>query len=129
MSIKDQDTDWSDPPTITAHGEVLQKTNEREKVACVLRLVSGDGAPAHFPIRSDEIIVGRSPDAGIRIQSAELSRKHLLICKRGKQHHCKDLDSRNGVYLNGLRIHSAVLRDGDTLQLGQSIFTFHEGRQ
>ena len=129
MSGRDKDEDWADPPTITAHGEVYKQTQEREKVTCVLRLVSGEGSPAHFPIRGDEVIVGRSPNAGIRIQSAELSRKHLLICKRGQQHLCRDLDSRNGVYLNGVRIHSAVLRDGDTLQLGQSIFTFHAGRQ
>jgi hypothetical protein len=30
------------------------------------------------------------------------------------------------VYLNGVRAHSAVLHDGDTLQIGDVVFVFHE---
>ena len=40
-----------------------------------------------------------------------------------------DLDSRNGVYLNGVKIHSAVLHGGDNLQLGSVVLVFHEGRE
>jgi pSer/pThr/pTyr-binding forkhead associated (FHA) protein len=37
-----------------------------------------------------------------------------------------DLDSANGVYLNGVLAYSAVLRDGDLLEMGDCAFIFHE---
>ena len=39
----------------------------------------------------------------------------------------RDLDSRNGVYLNGLRIHAVILRNGDVLQCGDVVFEYKEG--
>jgi pSer/pThr/pTyr-binding forkhead associated (FHA) protein len=37
-----------------------------------------------------------------------------------------DNDSRNGVFLNGVKVHSAVLRDGDVIQVADSVFVYHE---
>ena len=39
----------------------------------------------------------------------------------------EDLESRNGIYLNGVAVHAAVLRDGDEVQLGDFIFAYQEG--
>ena len=72
------------------------------------------------------IVVGRS-EGQIRIASAELSRSHMRIARNGPEYVCTDLDSSNGIYLNGVKIHSAVLREGDHLQLGDVIFVFHAG--
>jgi pSer/pThr/pTyr-binding forkhead associated (FHA) protein len=37
-----------------------------------------------------------------------------------------DNDSENGVFLNGVKIHSAVLRDGDVIQMADNVFVYHE---
>ena len=37
-----------------------------------------------------------------------------------------DFESRNGVFLNGIKVHSAILRDGDILQLADVVFDFYE---
>ena len=37
-----------------------------------------------------------------------------------------DNDSDNGVILNGAKIHSAVLRDGDVIQVADNVFVYHE---
>mgnify|MGYP003350451155 CR=1 FL=1 len=37
-----------------------------------------------------------------------------------------DNGSRNGVLLNGLKIHTAVLRDGDVVQVADAVFIYHE---
>jgi pSer/pThr/pTyr-binding forkhead associated (FHA) protein len=52
------------------------------------------------------------------------------MLKRGAQGQFTlvDLESRNGVYLNGVKVHSALLHDGDNIQLGTVVFVFHEGR-
>jgi pSer/pThr/pTyr-binding forkhead associated (FHA) protein len=90
--------------------------------------VSGPGAPQVFELTAPETILGRGTEAGIHIDAPDLSRAHIkLICK-DDECHIKDLKSRNGCFLNGVKIHSATLRDGDTLQLGRVLFTFYEGR-
>ena len=38
-----------------------------------------------------------------------------------------DNDSHNGIFLNGVKIHSAVLRDGDVIQAADSTFVYYEG--
>jgi pSer/pThr/pTyr-binding forkhead associated (FHA) protein len=73
------------------------------------------------------MIVGRSAEADLRIDSEELSRKHMLIVRSADEFACEDMDSRNGIFLNGVKIHSATLRDKDTLQLGAVVLVYHEG--
>jgi len=93
-----------------------------------LHLVQGPGSPRNFQLAREEVILGRSSEADIQVDSTELSRKHLALRREHGQYTVFDLGSRNGVYLNGVRIHSAVLHEGDNLQLGSVVLVFHEGR-
>lgn len=92
-----------------------------------LQMVEGPGAPQRFRLRSPAAVVGRSDRADIQVDSEGLSRRHLLVTRNGGEFVVEDLDSRNGVFLNGVKIHSATLRDMDTLQLGPVVFVYHEG--
>jgi pSer/pThr/pTyr-binding forkhead associated (FHA) protein len=51
----------------------------------------------------------------------------MSLTRNGPQFSCTDLDSANGVLLNGIKAHSAVLHEGDTLQIGDVVFVFREG--
>ena len=93
-----------------------------------LELVSGPDAPRLVALGKDRMVVGRSKEADVHVESLDLSRRHFSLSRIETEWVCEDLDSRNGVFLNGLRIHSAVLRDGDQLQLGRVVFVFHKGR-
>ncbi len=93
----------------------------------VLKQTQGPGAPKGFVLGAEELIMGRSSDADIRIDASEISRKHLVFRKIGQEYACTDLNSRNGVYLNGVKIHSAILKDGDLLQVGGAVFLYREG--
>lgn len=93
----------------------------------ILSQVEGPGAPRDFILTQDHIMVGRSLDADIRLDSQQVSRRHFMLKKTGGEYTCTDLDSRNGVHLNGVRIHSAVLHDEDTIQVGDVIFDFCTG--
>lgn len=92
----------------------------------VLNQINGDGAPRRFIIPTTPITLGRSPEADIQIPSPTLSRKHVEIRSVGEECHVTDLGSSNGFFLNGLKVHSAVLRNGDTLQLGNILLSFQE---
>ena len=94
-----------------------------------LEMISGPDAPRLYELGSPEMVIGRANDAAIAVSSTDLSRRHVLVRKNpAGQIVIQDLDSRNGVYVNGVKIHSAVLHDGDNVQLGSVVFVFHEGR-
>ncbi|HVJ15834.1 MAG TPA: FHA domain-containing protein [Polyangiaceae bacterium] len=92
-----------------------------------LEQVRGAGAPRTHQVLLDETVIGRSSQATICIESTLISRKHVVIRKNGAEFRCQDLDSANGMYLNGVKAHSAVLHDGDAIQIGDVVFVFHEG--
>jgi pSer/pThr/pTyr-binding forkhead associated (FHA) protein len=93
----------------------------------ILKQVQGPGAPREFHLELDEVIVGRSLQATISVDGGGVSRQHLSLRRSGPEYTATDLDSANGVFLNGVKTHSAVLREGDVLQIGDVAFVYHEG--
>ena len=87
----------------------LVALTQREK-PFVFSLVQGPGSPRDYVLGSADMVVGRSDAADIQVPSEEVSRKHLLVRNIGSEHTCVDLGSRNGFYLNGVKVHSATLR-------------------
>jgi pSer/pThr/pTyr-binding forkhead associated (FHA) protein len=121
------DEPWEDQPTTVQDVPVPASVRLRVKKPFALEQVAGPGAPREHLLESDEIIVGRSLQANISIDGNGISRTHAAIRKSGPEYTFTDLNSANGVYLNGIKTHSAVLREGDMLQLGDAVFVFHEG--
>jgi pSer/pThr/pTyr-binding forkhead associated (FHA) protein len=72
-------------------------------------------------------VVGRAPECDLVISSAQVSRQHIRLEKRGNDVVFRDLDSRNGVLLNQARVYGAMLVDGDLIQLGDAVLRFHRG--
>ncbi|MSP91368.1 MAG: FHA domain-containing protein [Myxococcales bacterium] len=93
-----------------------------------LQQVEGPGAPQLIELRGTSLIIGRSPEAEVRIPSSSLSRQHVRLDRGDDGWTVTDLDSSNGLYLNEIRIYSAELRDGDTVQLSDALFVYFEGR-
>ena len=92
-----------------------------------LELVQGAGAPREFALLCEETVIGRSAQATICIESLLLSRRHVALRRTGPELRLVDLQSANGVYLNGVRVHSAALFDGDTIQIGDVLLLYREG--
>jgi pSer/pThr/pTyr-binding forkhead associated (FHA) protein len=119
------DFDPEREPTLSGDISIVAGFGARKKTP-VLEQVQGPGAPRSFSLAIDETVIGRGQQANISIESSRLSRRHMAVRRVGPELSCVDLDSANGVYLNGVRAHSAVLHDGDTLQIGDVVFVFHE---
>jgi len=120
--------DDDDLEVTTAQREVRPLLMELVRQTAGLELVKGPGAPHVFPLYNEMHCIGRARGADILVDSAELSRRHAVLALVESEWRIEDLDSRNGIFLNGIKIHSAILRDGDRLQLGELIFLFHRGR-
>ncbi len=65
--------------------------------------------------------LGRHPDNHACIDDDGISRFHARITVAGGQYWVQDLDSSNGTYINGRRITSCELSNGDTLNLGPRV--------
>ena len=70
--------------------------------------------------------IGRGETNQLILNDPFVSRYHVRIeyNKNTGFFVLKDMDSRNGIYLNGNRVYKAVLRNNDHIQIGKSVFHF-----
>ncbi len=127
MSSHKTKNDWNDESTSEISVTLLPLSTEQTH--SIIEMVQGPGAPRPYELFRPEMVIGRAIDADVPINSTDLSRRHVLIRRAPSgQHQIMDLESRNGVFVNGVKIHSATLHDGDSVQLGSILFVYHEGR-
>jgi len=75
-----------------------------------------------------ETIIGRGDTANISVSGGLVSRRHVRLTNRDGRVNAEDLQSRNGVFVNGERLTGSVLlEDGDTLLVGTTQLTFFVG--
>src|SRR4029079_7717860 len=77
---------------------------------------------------SKPVIIGRAPEADIHLDAPNISRKHASFKKIGEQYVLEDLGSLNGTYVNDQPIQSAILRDGDLIEIGKFLLVFANGQ-
>ena len=63
--------------------------------------------------------IGRSPGAEFIVEAALVSRLHCQLMATADSLQLKDLGSTNGTFVNGTRVKTAELKDGDTLSVGR----------
>lgn len=120
------DEDFDNDSTMVG-GPDIASVGVRHAKRARLEQTQGPGAPRVFDLLLNETIVGRSTNAHICIDSSLISRRHMSLTTAGELFSANDLNSSNGMYLNGIKVHSAVLHEGDQIQIGDVIFTFFEG--
>lgn len=81
----------------------------------------------NYPIDNSETLIGRSTDCNFILQAPSVSRNHCVIRVFGEGVYLKDLGSRNGTYINGVRINDEKeLRQNDIIRLGELEFRLRE---
>ena len=77
--------------------------------------------------RHDTFLVGRTKDAHFKLSFDDpyFSRRHFLIEVNPPRCRLIDLNSRNGVCVNGEKVKSAELKDGDEVRAGHTVFAIH----
>ena len=69
-------------------------------------------------------VIGRAPDATIVCDAAGVSRHHARIVVANGAATIEDLGSKNGTFVQGERVASTALSDGDEIRLGAARLTF-----
>lgn len=106
---------------------IIVVRREREVRPHYLEQTEGEGAPQRIQLDRKELVIGRTEEADVRVPSQRASRQHAFLTQRGTDFVIRDNDSHNGIFLNGIKIHSALLRDGDVIQVADGAFIYREG--
>ena len=92
-----------------------------EMVAELIRM-DGDRPVTHLLGRRTR--VGRATTCELQIDSSSVSRHHALVLVGSRDVIIEDLNSTNGVIVNGRKISRQLLRDGDAVTIGEVQFRF-----
>jgi hypothetical protein len=102
----------------TQAASLAQLGLERERVT-----LSWDGEEQLVDRR--RLLIGRSKECDIQLGDPNVSRRHAELRQEGASYWVVDLDSTNGIEVNGRRLKRAKLEDGDRVVLGSTEIVFH----
>jgi hypothetical protein len=84
-----------------------------------------DGGERSIPLDARTTVLGRGAEADVRLADTGVSRVHAELRREGDVVTLVDRGSTNGTSVNGRRVSTAVLADGDVVELGATRFVFH----
>ena len=123
MSREDQDS------TLAIEGGLLNVEQLRKNHASLI-VLQGAELGRDFRLRKRTMIIGRSLEADIRLPDDGASRRHARIDRTwngragGSSFVITDLDSTNRTLVNSKPVENAELRDGDKVQIGETVLKF-----
>ena len=92
--------------------------------------LQGIAAGSTFALTAGDLTIGRDGENEIVLAENTVSRQHARVLRDGQgQWTLTDLESANGVYINGMRVQRAVLSMGDEIKIGDNYFRFHADKE
>ena len=91
-----------------------------------LEILNGGFEGMIYELSDQEVVIGRNPTTDITLLDEGISREHALVLfdEDGPGYVIEDLQSTNGTKVNGKRVRSACLAEGDEIQIGETLFRF-----
>jgi two-component system, cell cycle response regulator len=117
-------SDLKNKTVVTVISRIAEKPAAKE--ACLV-VIYGMELGKKFNLESSSIIIGRSSKCDVQIDQESVSRNHCKLINTGKSVMVRDLGSTNGTYVNDAPVDEHVLRDGDLIKIGRTIFKFLTG--
>ena len=88
-----------------------------------------DGKTRALLLDRDRYTLGRSSANELCYsEDAGLSRQHMVLERNGESWTIRDLNSKNGTFIDGKRITEVSLADGQTFVLGDASIAFRQSR-
>jgi len=89
-------------------------------MSILLTVIKGADKGKSVKVEDTPFLIGRDEDVDFTISDEAVSRTHSIIIYENGKLYIRDMDSKNGTYLNGKRITKEELRDGDVLRIGDT---------
>ena len=111
-----------DPTSPTA--EEIASGLELPTGSALLVVTRGPNAGSRFLLDRDFMTAGRHPDSDILLDDITASRRHAEFRRENGKFRVVDTGSLNGTYINRQPVESAVLANGDKIQIGKFRLVF-----
>jgi general secretion pathway protein A len=82
-------------------------------------LASGGATVLERELKPGRLVIGRTPDNDLQIDSKFISRHHCQIVTQPDACVIEDLNSTNGIFVKSKRVRRHNLNDGDVVVVGQ----------
>ncbi|MCG3174766.1 MAG: hypothetical protein GMKNLPBB_03046 [Myxococcota bacterium] len=119
-----------DKTVIRARIDLVKPREERAEQKAVLTVLQGPLVGQSYALDGEQMTIGRTEPAEVIISDDGVSRRHALIQRlQSGKFQITDMNSTNGTYVNGALVETAVLKNGDKLQIGDNVmlkFSFQD---
>lgn len=92
-----------------------------------LVVVSGYALGSIYPLETQPVSIGRDPSNAIVVDDVGASRYHVEVERLGDRVIARDLNSKNGTFVNDDQIHERLLADGDLIHVGRTTYKYLAG--
>lgn len=83
-----------------------------------LAIYKGAKLDLAFPVTDSVTAIGRDADNAVQLPDPQVSKRHAVIHAHGDTWTIEDLQSTNGIKVNGTRVPRAALKNGDRVHIG-----------
>lgn len=103
--------------------DIAKDITQQSDVPFGLEVTKGPDKGKKYLFPKDVVIIGRG-NVDCMLRDQDISRKHAQIeyDESSQTLHIKDLNSTNGIFVNGVSVTSAKLSPGDIVQAGATLF-------
>jgi two-component system cell cycle response regulator len=99
------------------------KKDRVSKAGCLVVIVGAEMGK-RVELGDDELVIGRSSNAGLQLDMDNVSRSHASVARTPLGWVLKDLGSTNGTFVNDAPVREHILRDGDQIRIGRAMLKF-----
>jgi pSer/pThr/pTyr-binding forkhead associated (FHA) protein len=94
-----------------------------------LEITGSEEKDGIFELGERAVVIGRSTECDIQLGVQNVSRKHARVFAHNEEYLIEDLESTNGVFVNGIKIVKCVLRNNDQIDIGGVKLVFNEEKR
>ncbi|MBS4730736.1 FHA domain-containing protein [Mycobacterium sp. SM1] len=114
-------------PSAAVNAAEAWGVEELPRGVALLAVRRGPNAGSRFLLDRACISAGRHPESDIFLDDVTVSRRHAEFRRENDEFRIVDIGSLNGTYVNRKPVESAVLANGDEIQIGKFSLVFLTG--
>ena len=111
-------------PSAAAAGTMAVSPDEARELGLACEKISLVAGNRVYDVGKRVVSIGRSHKCDFVLTDANVSRLHAELRQRGNDYIIVDMDSTNGVDVNGQRVKTRTLKNGDVITLGTTRVRF-----
>jgi DNA-binding NtrC family response regulator len=123
--MADTERSGSHPLTLTS----IDGAEKLQVRVALLHVMDGPDRGAELPVEAEPVVIGGGETCDLRLADPTVSSRHVEIALTARGFLLRDLGSKNGTHVNGLRVDRAYLAPGATVRLGGSTLEVLEADQ